>query len=121
MLMLLLTSCSGGDFCHISDTGDSAYAVTVDDGDSVYFYADEELCQLSVHAMVWNYDTEQYDIGRTVCEGITLKAGQALKITLDLEYEMPYTAVRFMRRNGDSGERFIYRDGNGKLWLLQQY
>lgn len=123
ILSLLLSSCSAGEFCKISDVPlrifENITEVVVDEGNDAYFYSNKELSDLNVYQMEWDYASESYVEIRTVVKGITLTKGDALKIVFKDESDMPYVRITFIK-DGKLHERYIYRDQNDRLWVLNQ-
>jgi len=122
--ILLLSSCSMGDFCKISDvpirTFTNITEVTVDDGGDAYFYSKKPLFDVCVHKMEWDYKDNCYKEIEAVVKGLTLTKDDALKIVFDDKSEMPYVRVTFKCKDGKQQERYIYRDNTDRLWVLNQ-
>ncbi len=110
-----------GDFCKISDVKlrifNKVTSVVVDKGDDAYFYASKPLTDVCVYKMEWNNDTECYEEVETVSPAIMLNKNDAIRIEFDPKIEMPYVRITF--KSGQTiGERYIYRDQNDRLWVL---
>ncbi len=122
IITLLLSSCSMGDFCKVSDVKirifNDVTDVLVDDGNDAFFYATKPLIDVCVYKMEWDYDKECYNETQKIASGITLEKNDALRIVFDNKNEMPYVRITFTYSDNKTGERYIYEDGNGKLWVL---
>ncbi len=123
IVILLLSSCSAGEVCKISDVPLRIFKnvtdVTVDDGDDAYIYSKKTLSDVCVSKMQWDYDKNCYTETQTVVKDITLTKGDALRIVFDGTAQMPYVRITF-NLDGETNERYIYRDKNDKLWVLNQ-
>ncbi len=124
IMILLLSSCTMGDFCKISDVNlrifNNVTEVTVDEGDDAFFYTKKPLTDVCVYKMEWEYESESYKEIQTVVKDLTLTKGDALRIFFDGTADMPYVRITFTYKDGKTGERFIFRDKNDKLWVLNQ-
>lgn len=124
VITLLLSSCTMGDFCKISDvkirTFNDITDVVVDEGNDAYFYSSKPLSDVCVYKMEWDYDEECYKEIEKVASGITLDKSDALRIVFDNKNEMPYVRITFTYSDKKTGERYIFEDQNGKLWVLEQ-
>ena len=123
ILVLLLSSCSMGDFCKISDVKlrifNNITDVVADDGDDAFFYTTKPLTDVCVYKMQWDYEKEEYIEIQTVASGIALNKNDALRIVFDGESELPYVRITF-KSEQQTGERYIFRDTNDRLWVLNQ-
>lgn len=89
--------------------------------ESVIFYSDEELYGIEVFEAEYDSESGEYRKLNTLWHTDTLSKGSGIKIFLDLSREIPYTAVKYTRQNGQTREQYIYKNPKtDKLWLLEQ-
>ena len=124
IITLLLSSCSMGDFCKISDVKirifNNITDVFVDEGNDAYFYASKPLADVCVYKMEWDYDNNCYKQIGEVASGITLERNDAIRIVFDNKNNLPYVRITFTCPDAENGERYIFEDEYGKLWVLTQ-
>ena len=123
IILLLLTSCSAGEFCKISDVPLRIFKnvtdVVIDEGDDVYFYSKKDISDVCVYKMEWDYATESYKEVSQAVNDLNLTQGDALRIVFDGTSQMPYVRITFTQ-DGKECERYLYRDENDRLWVLNQ-
>jgi len=121
ILILLLTSCSAGEYCKISDVPlrifENVTDVVIDEGDDAYFYSKKDITDVCIYKMEWDYATESYKQITASVKGLSLTKGDALRIVFDGTQQIPYVRITF-NLNGEINERYIYRDQNDRLWVL---
>lgn len=121
ILTLFICSCSAGIVSRVSFTTtlNISNAIECDGADTVYFYVDTEVFDVSIDVNECNMQTGEYTKLKTVHTQKTLSTDTALKINLNLTNEVPYVSVTYTLKNGKTRQQFIYRDDREKLWLLE--
>ena len=95
--------------------------INVEGDDQVMVYSYQNIYDVSVNTMEYDYATDVYTVKDTLYKTPVLESLNALNITLDLETEMPYVMVRYTRDNGETREQYIYKTpSEDKYWLLER-
>ncbi len=119
---LLLTSCSSNVVSHLAFETPllKTEPLNCDGTDTVYFYVDRQVYDLSVDVNEYSEQKGEYTKLKTVHTQKTLLPDTALAINLNLKSEIPYVSVTYSLESGKTRQQFIYCDQNQKLWLLEQ-
>lgn len=122
LILVLITSCSSAVVSYLSTTPHGEVLANIDCGgqDTVYFYTDENVYDIEVATCEYNEQNAQYSVTKVCYTTGTLNKNCSLKILLDLNAQIPYARIKYQRENGSTRMQYIYRDTNGKLWLLEQ-